>query len=195
MENPFGISEEDFDSFEDLSNDMPEAISQLITQLTTSLDGLIDSEEWLVKANKIACVPNLVPQVKIACMFIGPGPILGQLFLLHFVVTNEYTAPEALGMFRAYGLLMGMSIQEISQWVGMYFTLAVLTQNDADAEIVQGPLAEYLHTHTEMRTEAMLTALGMLQPHLEQYGVVFTEDSSLLQEHLVVPIENLAPDV
>lgn len=209
MENFFGITEEDIAEFT-LSPEEHEAAVQESMDSARELAGqflsTMKDPEWLERAHLIARLPGLESHVKTACIFLGLPHVLGQMFFIHAVATGQVDATRAVLIFTSYCQLINLPTYEISSWIAFFFGLGVLEQTDVTEAvtyealqgstfIAAGPMARILSKGTATNLNVMLETMLKLEKVLEEMGIVFTEDESLLAAEDVVDISSLAPEV
>lgn len=221
MENVLGITKEDIDSFEDdaqASNVYSDKIAQLTAE---DVETLLDQDEdgsWKIRAQKIAMLPGLDNNVKIACMILGVENVLGQLFLIHGAAEG-LGAQEALHAYSVFCEAVGIPTSQTTSWVAFYFFCGVLGNQAPAGEIKNlagmfapgqveiGPMAKILSAYSAPALELLMESLGVLQPLVEAHGIEFGEDEGLLDavadrrlarleamSEGVIDISALAPD-
>ena len=205
MENLFGITEEDIENFqEEPEIDFADIAAPELEHLREVLEHYKDNTAWMEKARLIASLPGLDDRLKAGCIFMGLPHFLGLTFLVHGVGKKELSPYQAVAMFHLYCDLIGMESEEISHWFGFFFGLGVLpkealmatTEEDLIAIASPGSLTTIIAVATHGVMSSLILTTELLQPMLEELGIDFWEDDSLLEAYTnVVSIEDLAPAV
>lgn len=224
MENNLGITAEEIAEFQDETpqgSSAASAYANKIAALTAEdLEVLLNQDEddnWKDRIQKIARLPGIDNDVKIACMVLGADVILGQLFILHGMAEG-LGAQEAIHAFGVFCEAVGIPTSQTTGWVAFYFFAGVLgnqvTESEAHnlagmfapTQVEAGPLAKVLSTYSAPALELLVASLGPLQPVIESLGVEFSEDEGMISEvnerrqaraasrEGVVDIRSLAPD-
>lgn len=126
LDNSFGIS---LDDVEDFVGDEATAVKHTAESLKVMLGG----EKWVARAETIASLVGISPDLKLAMILFGPAETLFQMFLIHAVHDGEMTIQASLHLIMTVCESL-VDPGTLSNLLGMYLTLGIL---DVDTEATE----------------------------------------------------------
>lgn len=188
MKNMFGL---DTSSLE--VEDQEEKAAGDLMEVEAIKEGFLNDPKWIAQAKRIAKLPGVSPEVKIACMFLGPQQVLAQVLVLQPTALYDRGSEECFSTFYAYMLALGNQMWDVTYWVSMLVFMGMfglksdqgmITLKNLD-ELYVTELGEYVAESSAMYLTAFMAGISSLQETLEAKGVVFEEDNSVFDDVLV----------